>query len=106
MRTGLCPTQIYGGRTRIVLRDGTVLSEQDSLRVGDALAAFATQPGLGCSMPWAPNKLVIWDNQCCMHAVAPYDVENQSREMWRLTIGEDEVPLASDVQTAAAAARL
>ena len=90
-----------------MLRDGTALSEHDSLLVGDALAAFATQPALTYSLPWAPNTLVIWDNQCCMHAVVPYDFENQSREMWRLTIGEDEVPLGPDLlRAAASAARL
>lgn len=96
-------TQIYKGRSAIVLRDGTALSEEDSLLVGDALAAFNTQPAFQYSLPWEEKTLVIWDNQCCMHAVVPYDFENQSREMWRLTIGEDEVPLGLEMQAAASA---
>ena len=46
------------------------------------------------SLPWEANTLVIWDNQCCMHAVVPYDYAKQSRKMWRVTIGEDEVDVA------------
>ena len=87
-----------------MLRDGTVLSEEDSLLVGDALAAFNTQHAFRYYLPWEEDTLVIWDNQCCMHAVVPYDHETQRRTMWRLTIGEDEVPLSSQLSAAAGAA--
>jgi hypothetical protein len=96
--------QVYPGRRQIVLRDGSVLSGADSLLVGDALSEFNTQPAFGCVLPWEVGTLAVWDNQCCMHAVVPYDYERQRRKMWRLAVGEEEVPLPGPLVAAAAAA--
>jgi alpha-ketoglutarate-dependent taurine dioxygenase len=92
--------QLYGGRKRIILSDGTVLPEADALVLGDALAEYATQPAFQCALEWEEDSLAIWDNQTCQHAVVPYDYTSQTRKMWRMTIGEDEPPLPPAVLAA------
>jgi|EP01043_Picozoa_sp_COSAG02_P048680 hypothetical protein len=92
--------QLYGGRKRIVLENGTVLPEHDALVLGDALAKFATQPAFQCALEWEEGTLAIWDNQCCLHAVVPFDYDTQTRKMWRVTVGEEESLLPRSVLAA------
>ena len=77
-----------------------MLQEQDALVLGDALAQFATQPAFQCALEWEEGTLAIWDNQCCLHAVVPFDYDTQTRKMWRVTIGEEESRLPRSVLVA------
>ena len=35
---------------------------------------------------WSMGDLIVWDNRCLVHAATWFDVETQSRVMWRTTV--------------------
>ena len=74
-----------------------MLPEADAVALSDALGKFATQPAFQCALEWEEGTLAIWDNQCCQHAVVPFEYDTQTRKMWRITVGEDELPLPRPV---------
>ena len=52
------------------------------------LVAHATRPGNVYAHKWRPYDILMWDNRCTMHRVAPYD-RRRRRHMHRTTIEGD-----------------
>ena len=52
------------------------------------LVAHATRPDNVYAHKWRPHDILMWDNRCTMHRVAPYDRRRQ-RHMHRTTIEGD-----------------
>ena len=65
---------------------------------GDALLeelqAHAVQERYTYFQHWQPGDLVLWDNRCTLHAPTPFDDENYSRLMYRLTITGPQISAA------------
>lgn len=54
------------------------------------LVAHATKPDFVYRHRWRPGDVVMWDNRCTMHAVAPYDAANRRRVMHRVALAGTE----------------
>jgi len=45
-----------------------------------------TAPDFTVKWTWQEGDIVVWDNRCTMHAATGFDDKNYIREMWRLTL--------------------
>jgi alpha-ketoglutarate-dependent taurine dioxygenase len=60
--------------------------EHESVQILRGLLPTITGPEYTVKWSWQPGDIVAWDNRCTIHSATGYDYENQSREMWRLTL--------------------
>jgi alpha-ketoglutarate-dependent taurine dioxygenase len=60
--------------------------EHESVQILRGLLPTITGPEYTVKWSWQPGDIVTWDNRCTIHSATGYDYENQSREMWRLTL--------------------
>ena len=42
---------------------------------------------------WLAHDLVMWDNRTTLHRLMPYDIANERRVMWRITVAGTEPPV-------------
>ena len=61
------------------------MDPDDSRSLLDELIAHATRADNVYAHAWRPNDVLMWDNRCTMHRVAPYD-RRRRRHMHRTTI--------------------
>jgi taurine dioxygenase len=45
-----------------------------------------TSPEWTVKFQWQPGDIVVWDNRCTIHAPTGFDHQRCTREMWRLTV--------------------
>ena len=64
------------------------LGEDESERLLEDLAAFATQPPRVYHHKWAPGDAVVWDNRALMHRACPWDM-TKPRVMYHSRIAGD-----------------
>jgi taurine dioxygenase len=60
--------------------------EHETVQILRRLLPKITGPEYTVKWTWQPGDIVAWDNRCTIHSATGYDYENQSREMWRLTL--------------------
>ena len=61
-------------------------SREDSRALIAELAVHATQDRFVYRHSWSRHDMVMWDNRCTMHCVAPYDAARQRRVMHRTAL--------------------
>jgi len=66
------------------------MEKQEGRDLVRELVAHATRPENVYTHTWRPYDVLMWDNRCTMHRVAPYD-RRRRRHMHRTTI-EGDVP--------------
>jgi alpha-ketoglutarate-dependent taurine dioxygenase len=79
------------------------MAKDESERLLQSLADFATQRPRTYHHDWKPGDAVMWDNRCLMHQATPWDM-TQRRIMWHTRLAGDPIAEASLAESAAAAA--
>jgi alpha-ketoglutarate-dependent taurine dioxygenase len=69
--------------------------EAESRALLDELIAFARQDRFVYRHKWARDDIIMWDNRCTMHAVAPFDNARIRRIMHRTTLLGDGPVMAA-----------
>lgn len=59
----------------------------------DELVAHATADRFVYRHVWSPHDVIMWDNRCTMHSVAPFDNARIRRIMHRVTLVGEEAPI-------------
>lgn len=59
----------------------------------DDLIAHATRQRFVYRHVWSPHDVIMWDNRCTMHSVAPFDNARIRRIMHRVTLVGEEAPI-------------
>ncbi|MCB1741212.1 MAG: TauD/TfdA family dioxygenase [Gammaproteobacteria bacterium] len=70
------------------------MADDEAAALIDELTRFASQDRFVYRHRWQAHDLVLWDNRCTMHLVAPYD-RGERRVMHRTTIAGEGAVLAA-----------
>ena len=71
------------------------MPEAEGRALLDQLIAHAIQPKYVYKHAWAKDDVIMWDNQCTMHSVEPFDNAYIRRIMHRVTLVGEGRPIAA-----------
>lgn len=71
--------------------------EDESVLILRDLLPYLTGPEFSVKWDWQPGDIVAWDNRSTIHAATGFDYEHNKREMWRLTLNEDNPSMSANI---------
>jgi taurine dioxygenase len=64
--------------------------EDESVLIFRDLLPHITGPSFTVKWSWQAGDIVVWDNRSTLHAATGFDYERNTREMWRLTLLDND----------------
>ena len=64
--------------------------EDESVLIIRDLLPHITSPSFTVKWSWQAGDIVVWDNRSTLHAATGFDYERNTREMWRLTLLDND----------------
>ncbi len=81
------------GRKALFISTGTMgivgMPNPEGVDLIQRLVDFATQPRFVHTHKWRVGDVLIWDNRCTLHTGTPFDLETQSRLVYRTWVKGD-----------------
>lgn len=69
--------------------------EDKSVGILRDLLPYLTGPDFTVKWEWQPGDIVVWDNRSTIHAATGFEYQKFDREMWRLTLNQDNNRIAA-----------